>query len=177
MKRQTVHFERIAGFTLLELIIVLVILSTVLALAGPKLKGFFASRQLPDTAAQILALTQYARTQAISDGIVYRLNFNRERRTYWLTVWRKGKFQDISSDLGRTYTLPKDIAFELKDLDKEGSEEYVEFKPEGTATAATIRLIEHSGRTLDVTCETVTEPFAVVEVEDTYGLPSSRFQS
>ncbi|MBM4024858.1 MAG: prepilin-type N-terminal cleavage/methylation domain-containing protein, partial [Planctomycetes bacterium] len=61
------------GMTLLELILVLIILSTVLALAAPSLRGFFASRRIDGAAAQILALTQWARSQAVSEGIVYRL--------------------------------------------------------------------------------------------------------
>jgi Tfp pilus assembly protein FimT len=56
--------------TLLELILVMVILSTVLAMAAPSLRGFFASRRTQDTAAQILALTQLARSQAICEGII-----------------------------------------------------------------------------------------------------------
>jgi prepilin-type N-terminal cleavage/methylation domain-containing protein len=177
MKPHTAHFERVKGFTLLELIVVMVILSTVLALAGPRLRGFFGSRQLPDTAAQILALTQLARSQAISDGIAYRLNFNTIRRIYWLTAWRIGSFQDIKTDFGRTYTLPKDMILELENLEQEGTDIFVEFKPEGTATAGTIRLIERGGRTLEVTCATVTEPFCIVEVEDTYAVPASKFNS
>ena len=78
------------GFTLLELILVMVILSTVLAMAAPSLRGFFASRKTHDTAAQILALTQFARSQAISEGIVYRLNFDTRQRTYWLTAQQAG---------------------------------------------------------------------------------------
>ena len=64
------HHGKVRGFTLLELILVMVILSTVLAMAAPSLSGFFGSRQTHDTAAQILALTQLARSQAISEGVV-----------------------------------------------------------------------------------------------------------
>ena len=74
------------GFTLLELILVMVILSTVLAMAAPSLRGFFGSRKTNDTASQILSLTQFARSQAISEGIIYRLNFDTRERTYWLTA-------------------------------------------------------------------------------------------
>ncbi len=175
MKPPTAHFASTRGFTLLELIVVMVILSTVLAMAGPKLRGFFGSRQLPDTAGQILALTQLAKSRAISDGIVYRLNFNTTRRIYWLTAWKKGSFQDIKSDFGRTYTLPKDMVLELDNLEQEGTDVFVEFKPEGISTAGTIRLIERSGRALEVTCATVTEPFCIVEVEDYHGVSASQF--
>jgi prepilin-type N-terminal cleavage/methylation domain-containing protein len=176
MKQPNAHSGRFGGFTLLELIIVMLILATVLGLAGPRLRGFFASRQLPDTAAQILALTQFARSQAISDGVVYRLNFSIIKRTYWLTVWQKGSFEDIRTDFGRTYTFPKDMTIELENLEKEDADEFLEFNPEGTATAGTVRISERSGRTLAVTCDTVTEPFCIVECEDTYGVPATQSQ-
>jgi prepilin-type N-terminal cleavage/methylation domain-containing protein len=158
------------GFTLLELIVVMLILSTVLAMAAPSLRGFFGSRQLQDTAAQILALTQFARSQAISEGIIYRLNFNTTQRIYWLTAWRKGNFEVLRTSLGQTYTLPKDMVMELDKLEQDSSDMYVEFKPEGTVTAGTIRLIDRGGRTLEVTCLTVTESFCIIERDDTYGV-------
>jgi prepilin-type N-terminal cleavage/methylation domain-containing protein len=163
------------GFTLLELILVLVILATVLALAGPSLRGFFGSRQLQDTASQILSLTQLARSQAISEGVIYRLNFNTSERIYWLTAWRKGSFHDLQSSFGRMFTLPKDMILELDNLGQDGQDMYVEFLPDGTSTAGTIRLIERNGRTLEVACPTVTEAYYIIEREDTYGaLPAQR---
>ena len=175
MKWHSEQFGRCSGFTLLELILVLVIMATVLALAGPSLRGFFSSRQLQDTASQILSLTQLARSQAISEGIIYRLNFSTTQRVYWLTSWQKGSFREIRTGYGRTYKLPKDMILELDNLGQEGSDRFVEFRPEGTATAGTIRLIERSGRTLEVACPTITESFYIIERDDTYGaLPSKQ---
>ncbi len=169
MKRHSEQLGRLKGFTLLELIVVMVILATVLALAGPSLRGFFGSRQLPDTAAHLLALTQLARSQAISEGIIYRLNFNTSQREYWLTAWKKGGFRELETSAGRKHTLPKDMVLELDNLAQSGQDMYVEFMPDGTATAGTIRLIERSGRTLEVACPTVTESYYIIERDDTYG--------
>lgn len=157
-----------AGFTLLELILVMVILSTVLAMAGPSLRGFFASRKTHDTAAQILAFTQYARSQAISEGIVYRLNFDVAERTYWLSARQSGAFQKLKTEFGQVFTLPKDIDMELQDLDEEETDVFLEFTPQGTVTAGTVRLIDRSGRALEVMCPTMTESFAIVECEENY---------
>ncbi|MHC4330298.1 MAG: pilus assembly FimT family protein, partial [Planctomycetota bacterium] len=112
MSTSRTHRGRSGGFTLLELILVMVILSTVLAMAAPSLRGFFASRQTHDTAAQILALTQLARSQAISGGVVYRLNFDTRQRTYWLTAQQAGAFEELRMGLGQVFTLPKDMVME-----------------------------------------------------------------
>jgi prepilin-type N-terminal cleavage/methylation domain-containing protein len=162
---QKKHGAAEAGFTLLELILVMVILSTVLAIAGPSLRGFFASRKTNDTAAQILALTQYARSQAISEGVVYRLNFDLDERTYWLTAWQSGAFRKLESEFGQIFTLPKDVEMELENIEEEERDIFLRFTPQGTVTAGTVRLVDRSGRAVEVTCPTMTESFAVVETE------------
>jgi len=154
-----------SGFTLLELILVMVILSTVLAMAAPSLSGFFGSRQTHDTAAQILALTQLARSQAISEGVVYRLNFDTTERKYWLTAQQAGTFEELETGLGQIFTLPKDMVMELDDVDQEDMDMFLQFTPQGTVTAGTVRLIDRRGLALEVTCPTVTESFSIVELE------------
>ncbi|KPK34524.1 MAG: hypothetical protein AMJ65_18185 [Phycisphaerae bacterium SG8_4] len=158
------HHGKDKGFTLLELIMVMVILSTVLAMAAPSLSGFFGSRQTHDTAAQILALTQLARSQAISEGIIYRLNFDTRERTYWLTAQQAGTFEELQTGLGQIFTLPKDMVMELEDVEEGDMETFLQFTPQGTVTAATIRLIDRRGLALEVTCPTVTESFSIVEL-------------
>jgi prepilin-type N-terminal cleavage/methylation domain-containing protein len=159
----------LGGFTLLELILVMLILSTVLAMAAPSLRGFFGSRKTHDEAAQILALTQFARSQAISEGIIYRLNFETRERTYWLTAQQSGAFEKLKTEFGQVFTFPNDIIAELEDVEKEDNEMFLEFTPQGTVTAGTIRLIDRRGLVLKVTCPTVTESFSIVESQEDYG--------
>jgi prepilin-type N-terminal cleavage/methylation domain-containing protein len=157
------------GMTLLELILVMLILSTVLAMAAPSLRGFFASRRIDDTAAHILALTQYARSQAISEGIVYRLNFDTRDCTYWLTAQKAGVFESLKTEVGQVYTLPKDIKLELEDIEQKDRDVFITFTPHGTMTDGTIRLIDQGGRTLEVACPSVTESFSIVETRQAGG--------
>ncbi len=157
------------GFTLLELILVMVIISTVLAMAAPSLRGFFGSRKTHDTATSILALTQFARSQAISEGIIYRLNFNTREHTYWLTAQKSGTFEMLDTEFGQIFNLPSDIVLELKGAEEKGDEIFIVFTPQGTVTAGTIRLIDRRGLTLEVTCPTVTESFYIKQSEYTNG--------
>ena len=165
------------GFTLLELILVMVILSTVLAMAAPSLSGFFGSRQTHDTAAQILALTQLARSQAISEGIVYRLNFDTAERKYWLTAQQAGTFEQLEIGLGQIFTLPKDMVMELDDVEKQDTETFLAFTPQGTVTAGTVRLIDRRGLALEIRCPTVTESFSIMELKYVDGRYISRQNS
>jgi prepilin-type N-terminal cleavage/methylation domain-containing protein len=157
------------GFTLLELILVMVILSTVLAMAAPSLRGFFGSRKTHDEAAQLLALTQFARSQAISEGIIYRLNFDTNERTYWLTSQQAGVFKELETEFGHVFTFPNDITVELEEVEKDNDKMFFAFTPQGTVTAGTIRLIDRRGLVLEITCPTVTELFSIVEREQVNG--------
>ena len=162
MVRCNMQSERSVGFTLLELILVMVILSTVLAMAAPSLRGFFASRQIQDAAAQILALTQFARSQAVSEGTTYRLNFDPDEATYWLTANQSGAFEELGVEFGRVFELPKDTELELENVERDGGESYVAFEPQGTVTPATIKLIDRRGNIVKLYCPAATESFSII---------------
>jgi prepilin-type N-terminal cleavage/methylation domain-containing protein len=168
MIRQPRQLDANRGMTLLELILVMVILSTVLAMAAPSLRGFFASRRGDDAAAQILTLTQFARSQAISEGLIYRLNFDTAERTCWLTVQKAGAFERLQTSFGKAYTVPKDLTITLEDVEQKDKETYLEFTPYGTVTAGLIRLIDRRGRALEIACPTATESFSITESDRIY---------
>ena len=154
----TRHSPLATGFTLIELILVMVILTTILGMAGPSLRGFFARHQIDDTAARIIALTQFAQSQAICEGRTYRLNFDESRKTYWLTVQDQGAYRDLYTEWGRVFMLAPDISMQLWDLDREGLRHYVEFNALGRTTPCTIQLIgpkgmaSHSKRQIQASC-------------------------
>jgi type II secretion system protein H len=155
------------GFTLLELILVMVIISTVLAMAAPSLRGFFSSRKIHDAAANILTLIRYARTQAITEGQTYRLNFDYEKSVYWLTSNAEGAFSVLKCEFGREFLLPDDTtALIEKDDDKNGSEEYIDFFPQGMAETGTITLTDRRGDIVKITSPSPAETYRIEESED-----------
>lgn len=150
------------GFTLLELVLVMVIMCTVLAMAAPSLRGFFASRQTADAAAQIVALTQLARSLAVTDGCTHRLNFDAQGGTYWLTAQREGAFVNLSHEFGRVFVLPEGTTAQFVEPDSSATLDYVQFYPDGSKDAAVIRLADRRGNEIDVACPSPAEPFVVV---------------
>lgn len=75
---------RSAGFTLVELMLVMAMLVIVLGIAAPSLSRFFAGRSLDSEARRFVALTRYGQNLAVSEGIPYLLSIDAEQRRYRL---------------------------------------------------------------------------------------------
>jgi type II secretion system protein H len=150
------------GFTLLELIVVLVLIGLALGLAAPSLRGFFASRQTADAAAQMLALTQWARSQAAARGTRYRLNIDTEANLYWVTAQEGGEFVDIASEFGRQFRLPEGAVVRVDSPTSDPPLAYVDFYPNGRTDEATIELEGARGDVFQVTCDSATGTFRVL---------------
>lgn len=65
--------RRHTRFSLLELVVVLVLLTTISALVLPRLTGFSRGRQLDDEARRLWALTRYAQALAINQALPVRV--------------------------------------------------------------------------------------------------------
>ena len=159
------------AFTLLELILVMVIISAVLSMAAPSLRGFFASRKAHDAAAGILSLMRYARSQAITEGRNYRLNLNPSEGAYWLTVNDAGGYAELDTSLGRRYLLPEFTTMEVEmdgdtEKDEGDSEVYIEFYPKGHVDVCTIRIFDQNGDEVDVLALTPAERYHVMVPEE-----------
>ena len=155
------------AFTLLELIAVMVILCVVVAMAAPSIREFGRGRGGVDCAAQIVALTRWARTQAVTEGAVYRLNFDPPSRSYWVTVERYGYFESPGQEFGRVFIAPDSV--ERLDCTAPRAEDgqYVQFWPTGRTDPATIRLTDSRGEVTDIVCPSATELFHVANPDGT----------
>ncbi len=157
-----------AAFTLLELVLVMMLICTVLAMAAPSLRGFFASRETADTASSLVALTQLARSQAIAEGAPYRLNLDAGSGRYWLTVQQAGAFVNLTSDFGRIFHLPDGVQAELDVDGASADRDYVTFYPDGRTEPAVIHLEGRQGDRADVECDAPAESFRVTTPKEGY---------
>lgn len=157
---------RNGGFTLLELVLVMVIIGTVLGAAAPSLRGFFTSRKADDTATRIVSLTRLARSEAVAEGRVHRLQFGARLRTYSVTAQHEGSFRPTASGLGRPIEVPEEVELELEVAGAPAGRNYIEFFPDGRTEQATIRLTDIKGGALEVSCAAPTEFFTVRSVQE-----------
>jgi len=160
---------RTGGFSLLELILVLLIMSVILAMTAPTFRGFAASRQVNDAASSIVSLIKWARMQAASEGRPYRLNVDIDLGEYWLTAQVGPNFEELRKSMGQIFSVPQEIILRWQDSNRAEQYGYIQFEPDGRAEPATIRLIGKLGTVVDVTCTAPSERFwAVQRPEEEY---------
>jgi type II secretory pathway pseudopilin PulG len=159
---------------------VMMLLCVVAAMAVPSLRGFGKGRRVGTAAAQVVALAQYARTQAITRGVPHRLNVDPETGTYWITVQRYGAFEAAGEEFGRVFEAPEGVAVEWygpTSLAGDGfagpggrRHPYVEFAPTGRTSYAVSLLLRDAdgedgdaGAAQEVACLSPAEPFRVLQ--------------
>jgi prepilin-type N-terminal cleavage/methylation domain-containing protein len=72
-----------AGFTLIEVIVVVGIMGMFLAVSFPSILNTMESRNLENTARRIQTYLQQTRTRAVDTKIVHRVRFTRADTPYW----------------------------------------------------------------------------------------------
>jgi type II secretion system protein H len=155
-----------SGFTLLELVLVMLIVCTLLAVASPSLRGFFVSRQTQDAASRIVSLTRLARSAAVSEGRTYRLVLDETGGTFYLSRREHGAFRRPRTSLGRVHRLPREVSMEVEVQEGHPATPHVDFSPDGSAAPLTMRLTDIQGGRVVVRCPAPTEPFAIDESEE-----------
>lgn len=137
------------GFSLIELVIVMVLVSLSLALVAPSLSRFSKGVELKTTAQKISGILRYFRSESIQKGRVYQVLFDvdlREVRIQSLEGEEKGETEIQKNDqmaLKRAYPLPAGI--QMKEI-KIPSPEFpsdlptIEFYPNGGTNGGSIIL-------------------------------------
>jgi len=107
-RHRAVSLSHARGFTLIELVIVLVIMSIVIAVAGPRVAGGLLGLSIRSAALQTAAMLRYARSKAVNTGTGYHVIFDGiERRVILLQassddmISPRAALDDASSWSGR----------------------------------------------------------------------------
>lgn len=164
-----------SGFTLLELVLVMLLVAVALAISAPTLRGFRQAHDLDGHARSVVALTTWARTQAVSEGRTYVLSATPVQvRTGAGLTETKDQWQatpidadpdapEPTSSLARF--VPGDVQVELMTLDGQPLAE-VEFAADGTVSPpAKFHLTGPEGVQKWVAAETRLGRFAVTDAD------------
>jgi type II secretion system protein H len=98
------------GFTLIELILVMALLTIVISLTAPRLSRFFHGRTLDSEARRLLALTRSGQSRAASEGMPMDLWVDAEQGTFGLQAEPS---YDTSDPKAVDFTLDSGLQLEV----------------------------------------------------------------
>lgn len=133
------------GFTLVELILVMLVMVTVTAIAAPMLSRSFRDRHLSHEALQFLALTEQGRAEAISQGVPMILWLDATAGSYGI----EPKAGFTASPAGtHTYQLNPDVHFEgvTQMQGVSSGTTNIEFAPDGVLDSTSIYSVRLADR-------------------------------
>lgn len=161
------------GFTLLELLVVLVIIGLVASMVSPKLAGSLSGLNTKTAAQKIAAALRYTRSKAASEKSMYRAQFDTEARTFVIEkiegFSNRIQLSDISdTDLPTLYSyeLPEGIFFKTDvGLSKEPDRNIfsVGFYPSGGSSGGGIIVEDVRGKGYRIQVDFITGSVRLME--------------
>jgi general secretion pathway protein H len=136
-----------AGFSLLELLVVLMLLAVMTAVVIPSLGRVLSTAKLKTGSREIAASIRLARSKAASEQQVYLLGFNLERNEV--------KLSSLNSTYRKSFELPDGIHLTKVSLletrvEQEAKDPFFYFMPNGNSQSFQVSLRNEQGRTLRV---------------------------
>ena len=148
-----VRRRRDQGFTLVELILVMIVIFTLATVVVPRFSDFFPSLQVRKSTEHLMAWARKARADAALTGCRQRLYLDTSKRKFWIEresrpIKEPGKFVALTGAWSEEL-LPDGV--EIESVDKAETDpgtstlKYVEFLPDGSSSEATIVLSNDNG--------------------------------
>jgi type II secretion system protein H len=157
------------GFTLLELVLVLVVLVIALSVTAPNLRGWSRGQVLRNAAEQFVAMTNRARSLSVSEMRMYRIEIDANAGLYQLTMQENQAFVTSATTWGRPVELPAGVTMRFgkqsPGTDEPDADAYtstVRFYPTGRTEPATVTFTAEAGGAITVQCDSPAGGFAMV---------------
>jgi len=176
MGRKADHAQQ--GITLLELTIVIIILSAMMLVSIPNMRGVHERNKMITATRQLVGLLRYARAEAVTSEHETEIRIDREKGRYRLDLNKYKYYQirgsgDILSkrmeQIEQIQDLPRFLRFKKvvteSDPNGQGNISRIVFFPDGSATWANITLENRPKRKEDKARE------ITIEVPHATGLP------
>ncbi|MFO7599663.1 MAG: GspH/FimT family pseudopilin [Candidatus Desulfacyla sp.] len=156
------------GYTLIELIVVIVMIGIILTFAAPRLRNALLNDPLKSVARKMVGIIHNLRNEAVREQQAYTLHFDLNSNKFW-TTWASMTVEEQALAREQAPSLPNDVR--LRDVWIKGEGKITEgeaailFTPRGYTLVSAVHLRSQDSR--EITLEL--SPFiSKVNVIDTY---------
>ena len=160
--RQFSPGRRADGFTLIELMVVIVIISIVSAVIIGEMAGTFHDALLRSTSRQLVSVLSLASSRAISQDRMHLVRFDLATRRYALETRRHGELIPVESLGDNQGKIDPHIAVRFLG---EGLSDSISFYPDGTAEKREIELRDPEGFGIALRINPITSRVQIIELE------------
>ena len=145
------------GFTLVELIVVVAIVSVLAGMIAPRMYNLSGSARLRQSSRRFLATARYARDFAATRRCKCRLTIDTKEQGYTLTRQKDAEhdpneFVPLEASLAKPQRLPDGLRFgslriepALPRPQADANADYIDFDPTGRADAAVVEITDGQG--------------------------------
>lgn len=149
-----------SAFTLIELIVVMLIIATALAVAAPSLRGWSRGAKLRDETDQFLSVARWARAQSIATATPYRMVVDGSNARYWLMRREGGSFIQFEGEFGQIFQMPTGYTIDMVRAEPmlqtgDGSimgDAVIDFTPIGKTDVAQVQIVSDRGQSTLLAC-------------------------
>ena len=186
MKPTLPNQTRRRGFTLLELMVVLVLMAIMAAMIVPEMRGTYENALLRTTIRELVSVLNLAYSRAVSINQVHRVRLEPSSGKYFIEARvrgaeRTGDFIPIQNVSGSEGKLDQRISIQIRDSVEEVSEtpplpslsnagtdtrkevNTITFYPDGTADRRDIQLQDREGFRLSLQINPITARVRIIE--------------
>ncbi|MEE8359414.1 MAG: hypothetical protein V3S04_00645 [Candidatus Omnitrophota bacterium] len=125
------------GFTLIELILLTIIITALVALSTPRFRNTFTSLKLKETSYNLAKMINFVQERAIVEGVPYKLVLDTDKGRYYFMRFDdtkdKSGFVRLEEKIGKIFILPKGTTLRA-------NKNEVYFYPDGRSQNVTITL-------------------------------------
>ena len=158
--KKTVNDNTQKGFTLIEIIVVMLIIGIASGLVGIMVSKGKGSLELRTFTKDVSAILRYARNNAVSEKKIYCFVIDKDKHTYQL-------YSEDTGYKNKEIVMNKDIPDELE-ISVQGREEdfqYMEFFPRGSSSGGVIEITNQDGAAYFIIINRITGKLKVEKAE------------
>lgn len=142
-----------AGFSLLELIVTLAIISVIAGMVAPMFGASIGSIQYRNARNDLIAVLQFTQELAVRDGREYRVYIDKRENAYWVEALAEKDgplktFVPVTQSFGQRQVLPEYIDLtQIRARKDRGSKDvFVACYPNGASDEAEITVVDKRSR-------------------------------